>query len=90
MVSDDMLRHITTLFPEPEHQYLLDKSYEPTEAPRNACNEAIFERLQNFRAAGLIEPVGTQHMYYAALESKTCQLTALGRAYWHQVKNQRF
>jgi hypothetical protein len=89
-VSDDMLRGMIDLFPDPDHQYPLDKSYEPTEEPRDPHNEAIFERLQRFRAARLVEPVGTSHMYYAALEGKTCQLTALGRAYWHQAKNQRF
>jgi Caspase domain len=34
------------------------------------------------RAARVIEPVGTDHLYYAAIESKPCKLTPLGMHYW--------
>ena len=89
-VSDDMLRRMIDLFPNPDYQYPLDKSYEPTEEPRHPEHEAIFERLQKLRDARLVETMGTPHMYYAAMEGRTCRLTALGRAYWHQVRNHRF
>ena len=31
---------------------------------------------------GLIVPVDEEHMYYAAMNSKSCRLTALGAQYW--------
>lgn len=89
-VSDEMLRRMAALFPDEFHEYPLDKSYEPTEKPRHPEHEAIFDLLQRLRAARLVEPIGTPHMYYAAIEGKACRLTALGRAYWHQARNARF
>lgn len=37
--------------------------------------------LQRLERVGLVEPVDTAHMYYAAMESKSCRLTALGKYY---------
>ena len=39
---------------------------------------------------GLIEPVNTEHMYFAAMKSLGCKLTALGRHYWRLAKDKRF
>jgi uncharacterized caspase-like protein len=89
-VSDDDLREIVQLFVEPELQYPLDESYERTVPSHDPGHVTIMDLLQKFRAARLVDPVGTPHMYYAAVERKSCQLTPLGRAYWHQVKNRRF
>ena len=81
-----MLRQIITLFPNADYKLPLDPSFEPTEEPRNNANEAIFSGLQKLRAARLIEPVDEEHMYYAAMNSKGCILTALGKHYWGMVK----
>lgn len=81
------LRRIVEYFPTPEMRLGLDPSYEPTAEPRNENNEAIFSELQSLRAARLVAPIDTPHMYYAALECKSCSLTPLGRFYWHRVKN---
>jgi caspase domain-containing protein len=81
-VSVDILRLIPGWFPTGDHQFQLDPSFEPDASPANADHEAIFEKLQRCRAAKLVEPVGEEHMYYAAMNSKTCQLTPLGRHYW--------
>ena len=80
------LRQIITLFPNADYKLPLDPSFEPTEEPRNNANEAIFSGLQKLRAARLIEPVDEEHMYYAAMNSKGCILTALGKHYWGMVK----
>lgn len=80
------LRQIITWFPSADYQFSLDPSFEPTEEPRNSANEAIFNSLQKLRAARLIEPVDEEHMYYAAMNSKECVLTALGKHYWDMVK----
>jgi hypothetical protein len=84
-----MLRQIVTWFPSADYQFSLDPSFEPTEEPRNSANEAIFAGLQKLRAARLIEPVDEEHMYYAAMNSKACILTALGKHYWGMVKADR-
>jgi hypothetical protein len=89
-VPDEMLRQMSTLFPSDEYQYPLDKSYEPTEPSHNPDHVKVFALLQRLRAARLVEPVGAEHMYFAAICNKSCQLTALGRAYWHQARNGRF
>jgi uncharacterized caspase-like protein len=88
-VSPDFLRALGTLFPSVDHQYLLDRSYEPTEKPDHPEHEGIFLNLQKCRAAKLVEPVGEEHMYYAALNNKACQLTPLGRLYWRLVRDGR-
>ena len=83
------LRRLTEFFPHADHGFPLDPSYEDTEEPNNPANEAIFKILQRCRAAKLVEPVGTEHMYYAALESKSCRLTPLGKHYWRMSQQGR-
>lgn len=80
------LRRMTEFFPRSDFLFPLDPSFEPTAKPSDTHNEAIFGVLQRYRANKLLEPVGADHMYYAAMESKTCRLTPLGRHYWHQIK----
>ncbi|MGF1573365.1 MAG: caspase family protein, partial [Sumerlaeia bacterium] len=41
-------------------------------------NVAIFKDLQKMEGVGLVVPVSEEHMYYAAMNSKSCRLTALG------------
>lgn len=83
------LRQLPKLFADSSSELALDPSYEETLEPRNSANEAIFKVLQHCRSAKLIEPVGTDHLFYAALESRTCRLTALGKHYWRMAKQGR-
>lgn len=83
------LRRFPTWFPTPDSEFSLDPSYEPTEQPSHPEHEDIFSQLQKCRAAKLVEPVDEEHMYYAALHHTGCQLTPLGRRYWHQAKEGR-
>lgn len=76
------LRRLAEFFKTQYALLQLDPSYEPTAEPRHPEHEAIFETLQRCRAAKLVEPVGEQHMYYAAMNKKSCRLTPLGRLYW--------
>ncbi|OEJ49515.1 caspase family protein [Streptomyces agglomeratus] len=85
-VSLPELRKLTQRFPTPEHTFPLDPSYEPTEQPEHPENEAVFAGLQKYRACRLIDPVGEEHLYYAAMNSTGCVLTPLGRHYWHLVQ----
>lgn len=76
------LRELRTIFPAVDGALPLDPSYEETEEPRNPEHEATFALLQRCRAAKLVEPVGNNHMYYAAMYSLSCRLTPLGQHYW--------
>lgn len=86
-VALSKLYMITEYFPAEEYHFPLDKSYEPTEDPRNGTNEAIFTDLQRFVSASLVQPDDEQHMYFAAINEKSCSLTPLGKFYWKLVKS---
>ncbi|UFW51099.1 MULTISPECIES: caspase family protein [Bradyrhizobium] len=85
-ISDEKLRCITEYFPSSDYVYKLDPSYEPTAEPNCPAHEAIFADLQRFRGARLLVPNGEDHLYWAAMNKKSCSLTALGKFYWEQVK----
>jgi Caspase domain len=82
-VDAETLRALVVWFPTPDHVLPLDPSYEPEELPRDPAHEAVFASLQSCRASKLVEPVGHRHLYYAAVQSGGCRLTALGRHYRH-------
>ncbi len=86
-VALEELRQLPSFFPQEDAHLPLDPSYEPDAQPHHPEHEAIFAILQRCRAAKLVEPVGVQHMYYAAMQGKSCRLTPLGRHYW-RVANQ--
>ena len=85
----DVLRRLPTYFPDRASVFALDPSYE--EDRRNAPELAhvpvdpdhvrVFKELQGCNRHGLVAPVDAEHMYYAAIESKGCRLTALGAHY---------
>jgi hypothetical protein len=81
-VELETLRQLPEWFPTADIEFPLDPSYEPDAEPHNEDHEAVFACLQRCRAAKLVEPVGEQHMYYAAMKSRGCRLTPLGRHYW--------
>ena len=94
------LRRISQYFAKPSDQFRLDPSYEFTNDPTidheviepyaDPKHIEIFKELQLFESVGLIEPVDTEHMYFAAMQSKACKLTALGLHYWKLSKDRRF
>lgn len=83
------LRQLIEFFPDPESELRLDPSYEPDAEPKDSQHEAVFAVLQKCRAAKLVEPIGAEHMYFAAMENKSCRLTPLGRLYWTMAKQNR-
>lgn len=86
----EALRRITSYFPTPEAEHAMDPSYEFTEtAHAKDENVATMKELQKFASVGLVVPVGEEHMYYAAIHSKSCRLTALGYQYWRLVTEKR-
>lgn len=88
-IEIEILRRLTEWFPDVDAEHPLDPTYEPTEEPKNEENEEIFSGLQKLRAARLVEPIGEDHMYYAALHSTACTLTRLGRLYWKLANDNR-
>lgn len=99
-VPKAILRKISQYFDNPSDEYKLDPSFEFTNDPKvehnvvepyaKQENVTVFKELQLFASVGLIEPVGAEHMYFAAMESKACKLTALGLHYWKLSKDRRF
>ena len=99
-VEKSVLRKLSTYFKNPTDEYKLDPSFEYTNEPNvkhrviepyaDLDHVAIFKDLQLFESVGLVEPVGTNHMYFAAMENKSCKLTALGLHYWRLSKDKRY
>ena len=95
----DTLRKITEYFPTPQNEFKLDPSYEDTntkdvkhvvvEPYAKPENVAVLKNLQKFQSVGLVVPINSEYMYFAAMESKSCRLTALGYHYWRLVKDKR-
>ena len=93
------IREITKLFKTPTEQINLDPSYEFTNDKTiehnyivpyaNPENVEVFKKLQQMSKVGLVVPVDEEHMYFAAMNSKSCKLTALGYHYWRLVKDKR-
>ena len=88
-ISLEDLHKLPILFKEQNIEYPLDPSYEPTSDTKDEENTKIFAILQRYNRVNLLVPNGAEHMYYAAMESKSCVLTALGKHYWQLVKNGR-
>ena len=60
------------------------------------ANVRKFEKLQSLVSIGLVQPhmdpkdpENKCHMFWAAVLSRRCELTRLGRYYWHLVKHNR-
>lgn len=85
LVPEETLRKLPDWFSDPSFEFPLDPSYEPTEtAVFNPDNGNVFAQLQKCNRHSLIEPVDAEHMYYAAINSTGCRLTALG-AYYREL-----
>jgi hypothetical protein len=83
------LRKLVEYFPTPDDEHKLSPEYEFTEKSADPAKVAILKDLQKFASVHLVEPVGAEHMYFAAINSKSCRLTAAGRQYWRLVKEKR-
>jgi hypothetical protein len=79
------LRLLPRYFQTPDAVYPLDPSYEPELDPQHEEHQQIFGYFQKYRDARLLVPVGEKHLYHAALNSKACALTKLGKFYWRLV-----
>lgn len=84
-----LVQKLIEYFQLPAEPLPLSPEYEPEVEPHDETKEAVFRDLQKFRDTGLVEPVGADHLYYAAINSKACQLTTLGRYYWRLVNENK-
>ena len=82
----ETLRKLVIHFPTPQDEHPLDPTYEDTEEGCDPDNVKVFKDLQKMEGVGLVVPVDEEHMYYAAMRSKSCRLTALGAQYWRLAK----
>lgn len=95
-VDISVIRKLCEYFTESDTNLPLDPSYEPSNSPdephkviepyADQTHVKIFADLQALEGVGIVVPVNEQHMYYAALHSGKCKLTALGKQYWKLVK----
>lgn len=95
-VALSTLRKLVEYFNNPLENFKLDPSFEETntndiqhvvtEPFANKENVLIFKDLQKLQSIGLVVPVDEEYMYFAAMNSKTCKLTALGHHYWRLVR----
>ena len=90
------LQRITEFFPSPGFEFPLDPTYEPEMKGRdsgmpapNSENTRTFAILQRYNRLNLLVPVNAPHMWNAAMESKSCRLTALGEHYRRLVEKNR-
>lgn len=85
----ETMRKITKYFLSPEDEHRLNPTYEDTEESAIEENVKIFKDLQKFQSVGLVVPVDAEFMYFAAIQSKSCRLTALGNQYWRLVNEKK-
>ncbi len=78
----ELVRKVKEYFPLPAELLPLSPAYEPTAEPHDVNKEQIFRELLELRYAGLVQPIDAGYMYNAAMESKACGLTTLGKYYW--------
>lgn len=90
------LRKIKDYFPKAGYEFPLDPTFEPEMKGRDKGmpdpiedNTEIFSILQKYNRLNLLKPVDAPHMWNAAMESKSCKLTALGEHYRKLAENNR-
>lgn len=88
-VDDAVLRRLPEWFPSPDSIFALSPEFEPDAVPEDPESEAVFKLLQSCNRARLVDPVGEEHMYYAAMNNTGCRLTALGVRYWRMATEGR-
>ena len=85
----EVREQLVDYFPSPQDMHALDPSYEDTVEGYDPENARILKDLQKMEGVGLVVPVGEEHMYYAAMNSAACRLTALGAQYWRLAKERK-
>lgn len=103
-VDIEILREVLQYFPSIDYKYKLDQQYE-IETKKKRILEAYphldpdlkpdtekvakFKKIQILNKEGLIKPSKEEYMFFAAINSDTCELTPIGKHYWRLVKKER-
>ena len=94
-----IIRKLCEYFNDEDEIMALDPSFEPTNS--NAVKHEViepyadeenvlkFSDLQKLEGIGLVVPEAEDHMYFAAMHSKGCKLTPIGKQYWRLVKDNK-
>jgi len=85
----ETMRKITSYFATPDSEHPLNPTHEDTDPSAIEDNVKIFKDLQKFQSVGLVIPVDAEFMYFAAINSKSCRLSALGYQYWRLVNEKK-
>jgi len=88
-IDTGILRELPILFPVPAEDVTLSPEFEATFKKVDDAKREMFGKLQALNRVYLVVPVGVDHMYEAAMQSKACRLTAAGRYYWRLAKDNR-
>ncbi len=92
------IQKLPVLFPSSDFLFQLDPSFESERdsssksavaIPPDAENVEKFKTLQKYRNCNLLVPVDAPHMWHAAMNSKSCKLTELGKYYRNLVAKNR-
>lgn len=85
------LQAISKHFPYAGYKFPLDPTFEPERhisdvnntdiPPPDPVNTAVFATLQRYVKVNLARPVDAPHMWHAAMNSTSCELTVLGEHY---------
>jgi hypothetical protein len=84
-----ILRELPEWFADSKAVFPLDRTFEPEEPTHDDENVKTFKKLQKCRASKLVEPVGYDDMYWAAINSAGCRLTPLGERYRRMAQEGR-
>jgi hypothetical protein len=91
------LQALSKHFPHAGYNFKLDPAYEPERPQEERIDPniplpdpektSVFSVLQKYVKVNLVRPVGVPHMWHAAMQSKSCELTVLGEHYRKLVAN---
>ena len=92
------IRRIVDFFEDENSEFKLNPSFEKTNIKNgehrnlspyaNSENVEMFTLLQKYNRNGLVVPHDSSDMYFAAMDSKGCILTPLGKHYFKMVKEE--
>jgi hypothetical protein len=88
-IDVDVLRQLPAWFGDADAVLPLSPRHERTIEPHDPDAERLFRSLQRCNRVKLVEPVGEEDMYFAAVHGTGCRLTALGRFYWGLAHDHR-
>ncbi len=98
-ISYEKLRKLPEIFTGSESKLDLDPDYEPWDAAARVkhggsaegdkTKAARYQILMGLRDNGLVETPDSRSLYYAAMDRKSCRLTATGKYIWRLANDGR-